>query len=338
MAKNIFIELELCLDPPITERGAMKEHLEKEKIPDWNKRTNDNPQYKVFVARAKNYIAEGMPQLEQQGQAARDEKYEELTQLAKRINGIGATEKNVKNLVNDFKKFFYPETIKKLVPLGSPSSNRSDDEFVIPDCPASLTCDKPVSFADMGKISYDLDIATDGKCDTLYKLLKVNEREKTSDILIQATAMSKDINNMPKTDIKADSLNRLSAKFMLIFKNDNERNKYDVAVKRFRFDEYATTTLKHYTEGWIAKMKTDWKQYHGCINEVKRLGYSPEEAAWLVYEYFCHPSLPPTRRCPLPVPEEKPKPGGAFASKKTSGGEKASIDAVLADAVKNIFG
>jgi hypothetical protein len=153
----------------------------------------------------------------------------------------------------------------------------------------------------MIKISDDLDVATDGTCDSLYKLLKVNERETTATILPKATAKAKEINDITKKDIKANALNRLSGKFMLIFKNDKERNSYDVAVKRFRFDKYARTALTHYVEGWCTKKKTDWKLYHDRIDDVKKLGYTQEEAAWLVYEYFCL-----TRKCPVP---EKPKKG-----------------------------
>ncbi|MDR1925072.1 MAG: hypothetical protein LBQ66_11935 [Planctomycetaceae bacterium] len=238
--------------------------------------------------------------MEQQGDESRVTKLDELKKQAKKIIEIGATERHVKNLVNDFKKFFREDTIKKLVPLGSSSSNQSNDEFVIPDCPDSLKCGKPVAYADMLKISRDLDGATDGECDSMYKLLKVNERAETKDILTQATKKSKDIHNMPKTDIKADPLNRLSAKFMLFFKNDDERKNYDVALKRFPFDKEANTTLTLYVDGWLAKKKTDWKQYHGCIDEVKKLGYTQEEAAYLVYEYFCI-----TRKCPLPAKTKK---------------------------------
>ena len=340
MAKNIFIELELSLEPLITEERAMREYLERDRIPFWQNNQNSVPRYEVFVDKARKYIEAGFPLLEQQANQARDEKYGELTREAKKIIGFGVTEPQVKALVNDFKNFFHPDTIKKLVPLKSSSTNQSENEFVIPVCPDSLKCDKPVSYSDMDKISFDLNVATDGKDDSLYKLLKVNEREKTEDILTKATAMSKEINNITKKDIKANALNRLSAKFLLFFKTDNARKNYDVARKRFRFDEYADKTLKRNVNAWLEKKKTTWKEYHACIDEVKRLGYTPDEAAWLVYEYFCHPSLPEKRRCFPPVPEEKPKPGGAFDFdvKKTSGGEKTPINKVLDDAVKNIFG
>ena len=151
----------------------------------------------------------------------------------------------------------------------------------------------------MCEISTDLAVVDQG--DSLYKLLKAKESEETADIFTKATVKSKEFHDMPKTDIKADSSNRLSSKFMLYFKNDKERAKYDVARKRFNFDKYANTILKLYVDGWMARKKTDWKQYHVCIDKVKALGYTQEEAAWLVYEYFCI-----TKKCPLP---EKPKKG-----------------------------
>ena len=296
---NIFLELELFLDPPIDDAVAMKEHLEKEKIPFWQNNQASVPGYEIFIDRAKKYIAAGLPRLEDQGKEAYKEKYGELEEQIKIIIDLGVTEKNVKNLKNDFKKFFREDTIKKLI---SPSSDQSDDEFVIPDCPASLKCKKPISFGDMLKISDDLDVATDGTCDSLYELLGVHEKDKTADILTEAKKKAKEINDIAKKDIKANALNRLSRKFGHIFKSDTERNKYDVAIKRFSFDGYVNKTLKLYVDSWITKNKTDWKQYHALIDEVKELGYTQEETAWLVYEYFCI-----TKKCPLP---KKSKGGG----------------------------
>jgi len=323
MVKNIFIELELSLDPPIAEAGAMKEHLEKEKIPFWQKNQHCVPRYEFFIGKARRYIAElprtsysnHQQQLEQQAKEALGVKYYELTSLAKIINDIGVTEGNVKILVNDFKKFFREDMIKSLVPLGSLSpseSSSSDDEFVpidIPYCPDSLKCEKPVSYADMLRISEDLEFAGEGKWDTLYTMFGLREREEnkedTARILTKAKAMSKEIYNMPKAGIKAAPLNRLLQKCMLYFKDDNARKNYDVAIRRFCFDEYANKTLKFYTDAWITKMKTDWDQYYyDCIGGVMRLvvdpivahyDYDRLEANWLVYEYFCI-----TKKCPLP--------------------------------------
>ena len=317
MAKNIFLELELFLDPPIDDVGAMKEHLEKKKIPAWQNSQVSVPGYEIFIDRAKKYIAAGFPLLKEQGTDARNEKFAELERLAKIVINTGAAEKNVKNLVNDFKKFFHEDTIKKIVSPESSSPNQSDDGFVIPDCPASLKCKKPVSFGDMLKISVDLDVATDGKYDSLYKLLGVHEGDKTADILTAATKKSKEINDITKKDIKASALNRLARKFVFIFKSDTERNKYDVAIKRFCFDGYADKTLKLYVEGWTAKNQIKWVQYHACIDEVKILGYTEEEAAWLVYEYCCI-----TKKCPLP---KKPKGGAGWGKHEELRSELLSL-------------
>jgi len=305
MTRNIFLELELFLDPPIDTVGAMKEHLEKEKTPDWNKRINNEPKYKTFVAKAKSYIADGCPSLEQQGKEARTEKYAELESQAKTIITSGVTERKVKNLVNDFIKFFREGTIKKLVPLESSSSNQSEDEFVVPASPASLKCDKPVSFTDMVKISDDLREV--GKKD-LYDLLGISQSNE-SEIPRKVKDLEKRVRDTSSTDYKKDVLNRLHGRCALYFKEKSHQKGYDVAKKRYRFDEFANKILKHYVDGWIEKKKTDWKQYHVLIDEVKKLEYTQDEAAWLVYEYFCHPSLSEKRKCPLP---EMPKKGAGW--------------------------
>jgi len=251
MKKNIFLELELFLDPPIDTMGAMKEHLEKEKTPDWNKRINNEPKYKTFVAKAKSYIADECPSLEQQGKEARAEKYAELESQAKTIITSGATERKVKNLVNDFIKFFREDTIKKLVPLESSYSNQSEDEFVMPTCPDSLKCDKPVSFADMVKMSDDLREI--GKKD-LYDLLGISQSNE-SEIPQKVKDLEKRVRDTSSTDYKKDVLNRLHGRCALYFKDKNHQKGYDVARKRYRFDEFANKTLKHYVDGWIEKKK-----------------------------------------------------------------------------------
>jgi hypothetical protein len=282
---NIFLELELFLDPPITEAGAMEEHLEKVKILDWMKRQNDDMKYKVFVAKARSYIAERLPQLEQQGKAAREEKYEELKKQAETIIGIGVTERFIKNLVNDFKKFFREDTIKKLVPLEISSSNQSDDEFVKLDCPPnSLKCDKPVPYADMVKISCDL---RDVEKKDLYDLLRVKRGTDCEKILEKVQELKEKVRCTPATDYKKDILNHLHQRCGLYFKTPEGKTCYDVALRRFNFEKYAEETLKLYVASWSAKKKTDWKEYHDRIAEVKELTYKPEEAAWLVYEYVC---------------------------------------------------
>lgn len=300
--ENIFTDLNLFLDPPITEVGAMRKHLDS-KIREWMNRYGDGSEYKVFVEIAKSYIDAGLPNLETQGRKAHDEQLEKLRSSAREVIQVGGAgmERNIKNTVSKFKIFFREETIRALFPSESSSSNQSDDEFVIPVCPASLKCRKPVPYADMCKISDALKFAGES---SLYKLLGVNEREKTEDICKKATVMGKEINDMPKGSAKADALGRLAGFFGLFFKNDEERKNYDVAIKRFPFDKYATEKLTLHVAGWLANKKTKWTEYNACIDEVKGLKYTPEEVAWLVYEYFCI-----TKKCPLP---EKPKKGAGW--------------------------
>jgi hypothetical protein len=90
----------------------MKEHLEREKIPYWNNNKGSQQKFERFVTRAKQYIADEFPQLEEQGKQARAEKYNELTSQAKIINETGETERGVKNLVSAFKTFSREDTIK----------------------------------------------------------------------------------------------------------------------------------------------------------------------------------------------------------------------------------
>jgi len=296
--QNIYLEFELFLDPPITETAAMKEFLEKEKIPFWNNNTNANPKYKINKAIAQQFIADGLQQLSEMAKSARDEKWDILTAKAKATKEVGVTEANQNRLVNEFKKFFKEETIRNLVPLDS-SAAADADGFIVPNCPASLQYKSPLpSYADMKQISDDLKVV--GKKD-LYDLLGVNkERASTGDIYTKAVAEEKRIHAMPKKDWKSDVFNRLAGRFMHYFKNDDQRRSYDVALKRFPFDDLVDKKLNIYADSFLNKKKTDYKKFFELIGEVKQIGFTQEEASWLVYEYFCI-----TKKCPLPEKSKK---------------------------------
>jgi hypothetical protein len=340
MTKNIYVELELFLDPPIKKVDALEEHLYVAITDVWSKKKiTEQQKYELRIAKALSYgklnkdsanklvsyqLIEDYRNeklLEDQGDAARKAKKAELESEARKIITSGVTELKVKNLVTKFKDYFEKSTIEKLVPLKSSSSNQSEDEFVVPVCPDSLKCGKPVDYKVMVKISNDL--REDGKKD-LYDLLGVS-RSNESGIPQKIKDLEKRVRDTSADNYMKNVLNRLHGYCNTYFTDKSFDKSYDVALKRFRFDEYADTTLKLYVENW--KEKTNWNQYHVFIEEVKKLEYSQGEAAWLVYEYFCLAS-DPKRRCP---PPEKPKKGAGWGEHEAL---RAHLDFLFSQSIR----
>jgi hypothetical protein len=84
MNNNIYLELELFLDPAITDAVALKNHLEQ-KISEWNKMVNASPKFKQKVAKAREFIQKGLTDLPQQANEARQTR---LTTLRENITEL----------------------------------------------------------------------------------------------------------------------------------------------------------------------------------------------------------------------------------------------------------
>jgi hypothetical protein len=81
MDNNIYLELELFLDPAVTDSVALKNELEQN-ISTWNKNINISPKYGLKVKKAREYITAGFSDLQTQASDARE------SQLAKLRNDI----------------------------------------------------------------------------------------------------------------------------------------------------------------------------------------------------------------------------------------------------------
>ena len=164
---NIYLELELFLDPPITDKGALKSEIER-KIKNWNKMINANPRNRIRVSKAKEYIDQGLSDLQSQANAARNEKLQELRDDIKKAGRIGGIDAGkLKKLTNKYKTFFSESTINK-ESGGVVAVAQKAPTFIPPKQPNSLICPKKIPFAEMKGITDDLDFVEDGKHKDLY--------------------------------------------------------------------------------------------------------------------------------------------------------------------------
>ncbi|MDR2439563.1 MAG: hypothetical protein LBE12_09385 [Planctomycetaceae bacterium] len=287
---NIYLELELFLDPAITDTDELKKHLEQ-KINEWNKMVSVSPKFKLRVAQAKKFINSGLTDLHKQADEARNKMLQKLRSQISELKLSGEIDEvGFKHLNNTFKCYFKENTIKKEAGV---------TQFEAPVCPPSLQCDKIISFNDMQTILDDLSIAKNGQYQNLYEFL---ELPASTDVKILYNKSKEESNKIVKIMAKTsdvDAQNRLSGKALNFFKDDKSKNNYDKALKRLPFDKLCDEKLKLRA----IKKEITWKVYQMSLQETQALGFTPEEAEWLVYEFYCV-----TKKCPPPKPESESEP------------------------------
>jgi len=295
---NIYLELELFLDPAITDEAALKTEVEK-KISGWNKNINAVPKNKIRVSRAKEYLAQGLSNLQSQADNARKEMVLALRKDSKKARRAGEiSEINFKRLKNKYKTFFAENTIEEechgvvitpgapILPVSVPSV------FTEPKCPDLFVCSKKISYKDMRNITDDLSLIEGGKHKHLYDLMQTSADADIVSLSKKAQEKSVYALKMPKSNPQADPMGRLTGKCINYFKDEQNKKSYDIALKRFPFD-----TLSDDDFCWNIDKDNgvSWTIYQASINATIQLGFRKEEAEWLVYEYYCK-----INKCPEP--------------------------------------
>jgi hypothetical protein len=285
---NIYLELELSLDPAITDSAALKIHLEQ-KIGEWNKLINTSPKFKLRVTKAKEFIKNGLTNLPKQAIEARNEIFQKLREDISELKLSGdIDEKGFKHLKDNFKAYFTDNTIRQEI---------GGTQFVAPTCPPSFQCEKVVSFNDMQTILDDLKIVENGKYKDLYEFLKLSRSTDVKILYDQSKEESNRIVKIMQKTPEVDALNRLSGKALNFFKDDKSKKNYDKALDRLPFDKLCDEKFKLRA----IKKEITWKIYQKSIQDTQKLGFSKEEAEWLVYEFYCV-----TKKCPPPKQESEP--------------------------------
>jgi len=293
---NIYLELELFLDPPTTDPDALTAEVNR-KISNWNKMLVADPKNKERVRRAKEHLASGLSNLQGLADKARNEKLQVLRNDIKKAGRVGGiNDVKLKKLKSTHRTFFSERTIEQecggadVATGGVPQLPK----FIPPKCPFSLESAKKIAFKEMETLVEDLGVI-DGSPKNLYELLKA----LPSDTVEKLSGLAKDLSTraikMPKNNLQADPLNRLAGKCIHFFKDDQNKKNYDIALKRFPFDNLCEEEFH-----WNIDKESGvpWDIYQESIRKTTQLGFPIGEADWLVYEYYCV-----VNKCPDPIPE-----------------------------------
>ncbi|MDR1492428.1 MAG: hypothetical protein LBT05_06890 [Planctomycetaceae bacterium] len=167
---NIYIKLELFLDPPIINPGELENELKNKLIPDWNKKINNSPKYKVMVEKAREYIQRDLASLGLKNCAdiAKQEKNKSLNSMITELERDGILEESEYKLLTNKFPCFTENTIKKRLHLPITPG------FKEPEKPTSDPNAKEISIDEMETIAADLKIIENGNYKDFYELLRLN--------------------------------------------------------------------------------------------------------------------------------------------------------------------
>ena len=282
---NIYLELELILDPPITDAGALEAEL-KRKIADWNKMVVSNPKFASKVARARKYIADGLPNFRDEAAIAREQKLNELRSAVQEQLTMGKiTERGFVRLCELF-PCFLESTIK------AESGFTPEKLFQPPVMPPSLQCNRTIPAIEMESIQTDLLAVGNGKYKNLYELLGGTQNTPRKTLHAKAEEELEKNRRVAVKSAEVNAKNRLYGKALNFFKDDYGQLDYDTALTRAAFEKICRQKFQHRAINGIITMAI----YKNSVADACAAGLTPAEAEWLVYEYYCI-----KMKCPPPI-------------------------------------
>ncbi|MDR3183356.1 MAG: hypothetical protein LBT89_10675 [Planctomycetaceae bacterium] len=282
---NIYLELELFLDPPVTEPAALIVELNR-KIGEWNKLVVSSPRYKVKVAAARQFIKDGLPNAELQGAAARTQKLNELRYAVSQQHLTGKIDERGFTKLKQLFPCFSETTIE------TESGFSPQENFQVPKMPPSLDCNRLIPAIEMEAMAQDLATVSNGIYGDLYELLGLSPETKRDELYKKALEANETNRRMSAKTPEVNAKNRLYGKAINFFKDDYNQLDYDAALQRQKFDKLCKTTLQHRAAKGIITTAI----YERSIADICAEGLTQKESQWLVYEYYCV-----KLKCPPPI-------------------------------------
>jgi uncharacterized membrane protein YhaH (DUF805 family) len=293
---NIYLELELFLDPAITNTNALKAELNK-KITEWNKLSIADAKYKHFVqiARAwqqnpQNY---NLTKLAAEARAIREQHGKDAVEIYEE-DGI-LEPREYESLHKEFLLYFTKATIDSWLHLEVSQSLIPPEPQYSPEVKKKI-----LSKNDMDKIASDLKIILGNENANLYDLIGISPQSNLTTIQTKKQAAYDAAFKKPKTgsdSAKIDMKIQLLGRANVIFATDISRQGYDIALKRRPFDKLIDTKFRRRT----IKGSITYEDYQKSVDDLLQSGFSQQESEWYVYEFYCK-----TSKFQKPKPPTKP--------------------------------
>jgi len=305
--ENLYLDLELFLDPPTIQFDELKNELGK-KITEWNKLAVADPKYKHWAQIAETFCKRTEPPIDPEPtlttmfKEAKEKREAAGRKTAKIYEEDGILEQTEHDALHkEFSPFFQKTTINSWLTL------KPEPPFVSPKEPAYPDGVKKniVAKSEMDSIAADLKIALGNENATIYDLLKLPPTTTLETIQNTQKAAYDKVMKKPKGDEKVNAEQRILGKAKLIFKDEFSRQGYDIAIERRSFDKLIDSTFQKRA----VKKNITHEDYVKSIEEARQVGFSQTEAEWYVYDYYIlkrklpppkrQIALPPRQQCPV---------------------------------------
>ena len=295
MVENLYLDLELFLDPPTVQFDELKKEL-NEKIQEWNKLVFlPGSKYKHMFQIADAFCGRAAPPqppeatLIDMSVEARKKRETAGKQAAAIYEEDGILEQVAYDALHkEFSPFFKKETIDSWLTL------KVESAFVPPVAPVYPNGVKEVPKVEMDKIATDLKIILGNEDANLYDLLQVQITATLETIQSTQKSVAEKAAKKPKSgpeSAKVDAEIRVLGQAKIIFKDEFSRQGYDIARKRRPFDKLADSVFSRR----VIQKNISHAGYVKSIEEARQVGFSQAEAEWYVYDYYIN-----KRKLPLP--------------------------------------
>jgi hypothetical protein len=278
------LKFDLFLDPPIVEINQLEAEL-KNKIKEWNKKTNFDLKWKSMVETASKLLNDksGLTPdlLAKLAHEAREYKLKQLRENIEEYESNDVvTESNYEEIKRNF-SCFREETIKDnfsmpIVPAFSPPPQPK--ELQLPQ-----GC-KEISVTEMDEIDGWLQIIENGKYKNLYGILDLNTSSEVEILRKTANNAAEKNRRFSVKTAEVDAKNKLFGKAANFFKDTESKKSYDFALQRQPFNKLC----KDKFEKRCNNKKISQRNYNRSVEDTMKAGYSREESEWLVFDYYCN--------------------------------------------------
>ena len=294
MSENIYLVLELFLDPALTDAALLEQDISR-RIGDWNKKIVANPKFKAMVEKAHLFKQLGLATLDlksaaQQAIVIQTKKLHDAIKIVDEDGVI--TELEFRELVQRF-PCFKESTIRKYLPRQVSADAGAARAPTAPPVPAGV---KEIPPHEMEEMALRLADVENGRYHTLYELLGLTPASTTETLLKTARAAAEKNRRAAKKTAEVDAKSFLLGKALVCFKEESARKAYDMALRRRPFDELCATRFDLRA---LDKSVTP-DAYRLSIKETREKGFTQQEAEWLVYDFYCN-----RKKCQLPKLETR---------------------------------
>ncbi len=286
---NVYLRLELFVDPPETDRDELLKILDDKKR-EWNQKRNrpDGLTYQFLVENWQTFrdAVDDAAQLRRAAKEARTARLLELDRYIANVAGSTITENQVDAVVKKFRPFFTEATIRAriAVPVGEapklelPPPPKPDEDSTLP----------VVAAQQLRKAAQHVEMLG---FQTIYEALGVPRTASIGELCDAADRLTEETRQATNKTATISAKSELGGLAKTFFKSEKDRQGFEKSWAQFQVDE----ELKELFNARCVDKSVSLELYERSIKEAVERGKTLAEAEWHVYDFYVV-----KRKCPDP--------------------------------------